>query len=290
MRYKSSIAGNFFDVFNYAILIFLAFITLYPFINQVSISLSDTSSRIILFPKNLSFESYKIAFHYDAIWIGFKNTIIRTGLGTLLSLAFTSMSAYALSKKKLPLRRSFIVIILITMLFGGGLIPNYLLIKNFGMLDTIWALVIPGMVSGFNIYIMMAFFRNVPVSLEESAKVDGFSDSKIFLWIVLPLSLPVLATVGLWVAVGHWNEWYSAMIYTRNPDNYVLQVVLRRILVENQTQGIEALARRSTTGSNFSSRQLQSTIIMISIIPMLIVYPFIQRFFVKGILVGAVKE
>jgi putative aldouronate transport system permease protein len=290
MRYKSSRAGNFFDIINYSILIFLAFITLYPFINQVSISLSNTSAHIIFFPKNLSFESYKIAFHYDAIWIGFKNTIVRTAFGTFLSLAFTSMGAYALSKKKLPLRKSFIVMILITMLFGGGLIPNYLLIKNLGMLNTIWALVIPGMVSGFNLYIMIAFFRNVPTSLEESAKVDGLSDSKIFLWIILPLSLPVMATVGLWVAVGHWNEWYSAMIYTRDPDKYVLQVVLRRVLVENQTQGIEALARRSTKGSNFSSRQLQSTIIMISIIPMLIVYPFIQRFFVKGILVGAVKE
>jgi putative aldouronate transport system permease protein len=290
IKYKKSYGSHIFDIGNYILLIFLAFITLYPFLNQIGVSLSAVSDRVILFPSKISFHSYEVAFHYKAIWIGFKNSIVRMLIGTFLSLFFTSMAAYSLSKGNLPFRKFFIVLILITMLFGGGLIPSYLLIKNLGMLNTIWAIVIPGMVSGFNIYIMSAFFKSIPASLEESAKVDGASYYKIFFMIVIPLSLPVIATVGLWVAVGYWNEWFSAMIYIRDPKKYVLQVVLREIIVNNQTQGIEGLAMIMTTGAKLSTRQLQATVIMISTIPMLLIYPFLQKFFVKGIMIGAVKE
>ncbi|MBB6673818.1 carbohydrate ABC transporter permease [Cohnella nanjingensis] len=282
-----------FDLFLYALFIIIMFITVYPFWSQVVLSISGDSSAyatgVRIFPSDLSFDSYGLVFQYKPLWIGYGNTILRTVLGVALSLIFTSLTAYPLSKRGLPCNKLFTTLILVTMLFNGGLIPNYFLIKNVGLYDTIWALVIPGMIGGFNVFIMRNFFRSIPESLEESAKMDGAGYLRIFWKIIIPLSKPVLATVSLWVAVYHWNAWFDSMIYTSDASKQVLQIVLRKIIVENNVDDLNAVLYRAGQGSKFSGRQLQATIIMFSLIPMLIAYPFVQKHFVKGIMLGAVK-
>ncbi|WP_195571323.1 carbohydrate ABC transporter permease [Paenibacillus sp. 1001270B_150601_E10] len=284
------------DLFLYFIMFVIMLITLYPFWTQVVISLdgggtagSAYSTGIVLFPSKFTLSSYKLAFQYDALWSGYLHTIYRTVLGVLLSVTFTAITAYPLAKRQLPGNRIFTGIILFTMLFGGGLIPSYLLIQELGLYNTIWALVIPGMIGAFNVMIVRNFFRNIPDELEESAVVDGAGYGAIFIRIVLPLSKPVLATIALWVGVGHWNAWFDSMIYIADPSRQVLQVVLRKIILENNTSDLSIIMQTMNQQSEFTGRQLQSTIIMFSIIPMLIVYPFVQKYFVKGVMVGAVK-
>jgi len=293
---KKSRGDKIFDAILYVLLALIMVVTLYPFWTQVVISLDGSgvkgasyASGFVLFPKKITLDSYVLAFKYEALWSGYFNTIVRTVLGVLLSVVFTSITAYPLSKKDLPLNRTATSIILFTMLFGGGTIPSYLLIKELGMFNTVWALVVPGMISAFNVMIIRNFFRSLPEELEESARVDGAGYLRIFAQIVLPLCKPVLATVALWVGVGHWNAWFDSMIYISDPAKQVLQIVLRKIIIENNTTDISIMMQNMASHSEFSGRQLQATIIMFSIIPMLIVYPFIQKYFVKGIMIGAVK-
>ncbi|MFD2331731.1 carbohydrate ABC transporter permease [Cohnella sp. GCM10020058] len=282
-----------FDWLLYLLLGLIVLVTLYPFWNQVVLSMSTDesaySSGILLFPSAFSFDSYHMVFQYKPLWIGYGNTILRTVLGVALSLFFTTLTAYPLSKKDLPFNRAVSAYILFTMLFGGGLIPNYLLIKKLGMYDTIWALVIPGLIGAFNVFIIRNFFRSLPESLEESARIDGAGYFRIFLKIILPLSTPVLATVALWVAVGHWNAWFDSLIYISDPNKQVLQIVLRKIIIENNSNDINTIIYKVGSTTQYSGRQLQATIIMFSVIPMILVYPFVQKYFVKGIMLGAIK-
>ncbi|WP_274365167.1 carbohydrate ABC transporter permease [Paenibacillus thermotolerans] len=296
LNIKKSFGDKVFDVFLYFALLFIAFITIYPFWTQAVISLDGAgadsaaySSGLILFPTELTFESYKLAMKFDALWSGYTNTLLRTCIGVALSIFFTALTAYPLAKQDLPMNRIFTAIILFTMLFGGGTIPNYLLIKELGLFNTVWALVLPGMVSAFNVLIMRNFFRAIPEELEESARVDGAGYARIFTQIVIPLSKPVLATVALWVGVGHWNAWFDSMIYITDPNKQVLQVVLRKIIIQNNMTDINSVIQNLGTKTVFSGRQLQATVIMFSVIPMLIVYPFIQKYFVKGVMIGAIK-
>jgi len=293
---KKSAGDKIFDVFLYVILTVIVLCTLYPFWSQVVISLDGAgadsaaySSGLVLLPTQLTFESYKLAFKFDALWTGYFNTIVRTALGVALSVFFTAITAYPLAKKDLPWNRTFTSIILFTMLFGGGTIPSYLLIKELHLLNTIWSLVLPGMIGAFNVMIMRNFFRSIPDELEESARVDGAGYVRIFTQVVVPLSKPVLATVALWVGVGHWNAWFDSMIYISDPDKQVLQIVLRKIIIQNNMTDISSVIQNIGNKTEFSGRQLQSTVIMFSIIPMLIVYPFIQKYFVKGVMIGAIK-
>ncbi|MGN7382062.1 carbohydrate ABC transporter permease [Paenibacillus sp. SAFN-117] len=296
LNVKKTAGERLFDVVLYAALVVIMFCTLYPFWTQVVISLDGAgadsaaySSGIILFPTELTFESYKLAFKFDALWTGYWNTIVRTVLGVCLSTVLTAITAYPLSKRDLPWNGTFTGYILFTMLFSGGLIPTYLLIKQLNMLNTIWALVIPGAIGAFNVLIMRNFFRSIPDELEESARVDGAGYLRIFTQIVIPLSKPVLATIALWVAVGHWNAWFDSMIYISDPNKQVLQIVLRKIIIQNNMSDINSVIQNLGNKTEFSGRQLQATVVMFSIIPMLIVYPFIQKYFVKGVMIGAIK-
>ncbi|MGZ9584445.1 carbohydrate ABC transporter permease [Paenibacillus marinisediminis] len=293
---KKSTGDKIIDVFLYLILLGVVVITLYPFWTQVVISLDGAgadsaaySSGIILFPTQLTFESYKLAFKFDALWTGYGNTIMRTVIGVIISIFFTAITAYPLSKKDLPFNRTFTSMILFTMLFAGGTIPSYLLIKELHMLNTMWSLVIPGMIGAFNVLIMRNFFRSIPEELEDSARVDGAGYLRIFTLIVIPISKPVLATIALWVGVGHWNAWFDSMIYISDPNKQVLQIVLRKIIIQNSMADINSVIQNIGNKTVFSGRQLQATVVMFSIIPMLIVYPFIQKYFVKGVMVGAIK-
>ncbi|MFE5323141.1 carbohydrate ABC transporter permease [Paenibacillus sp. NPDC056579] len=287
------VAERLFDTFLYVTVILIMFITLFPFWNQVVISLSPGSAAfstgVQLWPTKVSFDSYIMAFKYKSLWTGFANSGIRMVLGVALGLTLTALFAYPLSKKGLPLNAFLTAFILFTMLFKGGLIPNYILIKSLGLYNSMWALILPGAISAFNVLIMRNFFKSIPEGLEESAKVDGAGYFLIFWKIVLPLSTPVLATVALWVAVGHWNAWFDSLIYISDPNKQVLQVVLRKIIVDNNMDELNAMLYRTDQSGVFSGRQLQATMIMMSIIPMLIIYPFVQKYFVKGIMIGAMK-
>lgn len=289
---KKTKADRAVDAVLYAVMAMVMVVTLYPFWTQVVISLDGSGAAgvgLILWPEQITMESYKLAFQFSELWTGYGNTLLRTLIGVVLSVFFTALTAYPLAKKDLPYNKIFTGFILFTMLFAGGMIPSYLVIKELNMLNTVWALVIPGMLGAFNVLIMRNFFRGIPDEIEESARVDGAGYTRIFFQIVLPLSKPVLATIALWVGVGHWNAWFDAMIYISDPDKQVLQIVLRKIVIQNDMSDISNVMNSIGKSTAFSGRQLQATVIMFSIIPMLIVYPFIQKYFVKGVMIGAVK-
>lgn len=257
---------------------------------MVSFSGVDKGSGIQLLPDHFSLEAYKLLLGYSPIWTGYKNTIIRCVLGTVLGIFFTALTAYPLSKKELPFNNILTDFILFTMLFSGGMIPTYFLVKNLHLLNTMWALILPGLMGAYNIFIMRNFFRSIPVSLEEAARMDGASWFYIWWKIILPLAKPVLATVALWILVGHWNAWFDASIYITDPNKTVVQVVLRRIAIENQSADMNAImARMSRKDTMLTNKALEMAMVVITILPMLVVYPFLQKYFVKGIMVGSVK-
>lgn len=276
-------------------MVIIIIITLYPFWEQVVLSFSSgayiSQGGFKIIPKGFTFNAYKLMFNYDLIWMGYRNSIIRAVSGTTISLLVTSLIAYPLSKQKMPFNKQITGFLLFTMLFSGGLIPSYLLIKNLGLLNNMLSLILPGMVSAWNVLIMRNFFKSIPQSLEESAFIDGAGWLKIFTSIVLPLSKPVLATVGLWVMVGHWNSWFDAMIYIQDPRKSVLPIVLRKIVIANNFSDMERAIRKTAMdrSSLLGEETLKSAIIMMSMLPMLIIYPFLQKYFTKGIMIGSVK-
>lgn len=281
-----------FDVFLVVFMILVVITTVYPFWYTIVVSLSgvDMSSGIQFVPNKFSLNAYKLLLSYSAIWTGYKNTIIRCILGTTLSVFFTAMTAYPLSKNDLPFHNFFTNFILFTMLFSGGMIPTYLLVKNLHLLDSIWALILPGLMGAYNIFIMRNFFRSIPVSLEEAARMDGASWFYIWWKIILPLAKPVLATVSLWILVSHWNAWFDASIYIQDPDKTVVQVVLRRIAIENSSADMNAIRTRMNRGLDLATtKSLEMAMVVITIFPMLVIYPFLQKYFAKGIMVGSVK-
>ncbi|MFC3802035.1 carbohydrate ABC transporter permease [Cohnella sp. GCM10012308] len=293
MVYRKTRLGMAADLCLYASMTLLMLLTLYPFWTQLVTSLetgaSVYSTRLMFVPEHVSFEAYRLAFHFTPLWTGYLNTIVRTVLGVLCMLVVTSLTAYPLSKKDLPFNRALTGFLLLTMLFTGGLIPNYLLIRELHLLNSVWALVLPGTLSAFNALVMRNFFRSIPDSLEESARVDGAGYLRIYVSVILPLSAPVLATLALWVGVGHWNAWFDSLIYIADGHKQVLQVVLRKILIENDTADMNAMIQKMNTHSEYTDRQLQAAVVMLSIIPMLVVYPFVQKYFVQGVMVGAIK-
>lgn len=268
---------------------------LVPFINMFSISMSPsyiaTKGGLHLWPKDITTDNYYRVFTNIYIWKGYKNTLIRTVIGTPLSLLVTAFGAYPLAKRFFPHRSIWTFMIVFTMFFSGGLIPGYLLIKNLGLMDRYAAMIIPGLTGAFNIVIMRNFFMSLPEEIEESCMIDGAGRWAIFFRIVLPLSTPILATVGLWTAVGHWNAWYDVLLYIQDVDKFVLQIVLRRIIIT----GTQELMDTTTGGTMFieetmsSPEGLKAASIFVATIPILCVYPFIQRYFVKGIMIGSLK-
>jgi len=292
-RYDSA-SDRILVLINYIILVFVVIITLYPFWDLVVLSISPRSeafrSGIRLITLNPSFKAYRQVFETPEIWRSFYNSIVRVIIGTSISVFFTALTAYPLSKKDLPFNKVITGIIIFTMMFSGGLIPGYLLIKSLGIMNTLWALVLPGAVGAYNLIIMRNFLRSLPESLEESAKLDGARDFIIWWYIVLPLSKPALATIALWIAVGHWNAYFDALIYITDRSKYVLPIILRRILLENQIE-MFLPGQADTSGAIVKPTEetVKATIIVISTVPIVMVYPFLQKYFTKGIVLGAVK-
>ena len=292
---KIKVGDLIFRIINTCLMLFVIVITIYPFWNQLILSFADREYLYAVeaqwYPKSFNLASYQVILKYKDIWIGYANTIIRTVIGTFLGLLVTAMASYPLTKKDFPGNKVLTFLILFTMLFSGGLIPSYLLMtQQLHLTNSIWALILPLLATPYNIFIMRNFFLSVPDSLEESARIDGVGYFRIFWQLIVPLSKPVLVTVGLWIAVGHWQAWYDNLLYLQDPDQWGLQMILREILVSNQQTNIYQ-AVRSTFGSAgaVDERQLKSAIIVVSILPMIIVYPFLQKFMHKGIILGAVK-
>ncbi|MEK3721349.1 carbohydrate ABC transporter permease [Paenibacillus sp. FSL H8-0034] len=273
-----------------AVLVLFAIMTFFPFYYVIlaSVSNSDliTEGELLLIPRGFNLEAYSLILANNQFIQSFLVTITRTVLGLAVNLCLQLTIAYALSKTYLPGRKWFMIYIIITMMFNGGIVPSFLIVKATGLMDTIWALVIPTAISTWNVILLRTFFENVPDSLEESAKIDGANDFTIFLKIYLPLSLPSIMTIGLFIAVHHWNSFMDAVIYTSSSDLKVMQLFLRDMVIQNE---MAALLGDMSAMSHVSSLSLRTAAIFLSALPILIVYPFIQRFFVKGVMVGAVK-
>jgi len=290
----NTMGGKIFDVFNYVFLTLVAFTTIAPFIYIIGASFAtelELAQRpLLIIPHEISFNAYEYIFSTNKIVTGFKNSIFITAAGTLINLFFTVTMAYAISKPRLRGRNFVLNMVIFSMFFGGGMIPSYIVTANLlNMKNTYWSVLLPGAISAYNMMIVKNFFQGIPQELEESASIDGCTDVGILWKIVLPLSLPVLATFGLFYAVGHWNAYFGAMIYMPGArEKWPLQVLLREIIIlANAT-----VADSSLLDPEFVQPPEQSVkmaVIVVSTIPIMCVYPFLQKYFVKGVMVGALK-
>lgn len=288
---KSSFGDKVFDTCNYMVLTGLMLITLYPFLYVVFASLSTPSELIkhtgILWkPEGFFLEGYRLVLLNPMIGVGYQNTLFYVAVGTVINVFFTALFAYVLSRRDMFWKKYMMMMIVFTMFFSGGLIPDYMLVKNLGMLDTRWALIVPGMIATWNLIIMRTSFQSIPYELEESAKMDGATDWTVFWRIILPLSIPLLAVMVLFYGVQHWNAWANALIYLRDRDLFPLQLVLREILIQNSTSDMTNL---TTDSDPFLGEVVKHATIVVATVPILILYPLIQKHFTKGVMIGALK-
>lgn len=278
------------DVLFYLCVGLTALVCLYPILNVLAISLSGyqevLSNSVTWYPKNISFAAYRDIFRRKQIWQAMGTTILVTVYGTAAGLVLTTSAAYVLSRNNLPGRKFFSAMILFTMYFSGGIIPTFVVVKGLGLVDTLGALFIPQAVSVFNFVIMRTFFRELPESLEESAQIDGATELQVLFKIVLPLSVPIIATVGLFYAVQYWNDYFQSLIYITTDTKYTLQLRLRSFLFG---QELDAQAQVSGDRGQIMTQSLKMASIMFATLPILVVYPWLQKYFVKGMMLGSVK-
>lgn len=291
---KEARADRWFTLLNYAVLSIILIVVLYPLIFVVSASFSSStavlSGRVWLWLVEPTLEGYRAVFKNAMVVKGFLNTMFYTVAGTGINLVFSVMAAYPLSRKDFRGRNGFMLLFVFTMMFSGGLIPSYLLVKDLGMIDTVWAMLLPAALSVWNVIIMRTYFQTtIPDELLEASQLDGCSDLRFLLRIVLPLSGPILAVIALFYAVGHWNQYFNAMIYLKRAELYPLQLVLRDILVQNEVN-IDMLGDAKTAAARQGLRELlKYSLIVVTSFPLLVVYPFVQKFFVKGVMIGSLK-
>lgn len=286
---RQTLSDKIVDIVNFILILLISIVSLIPIWNSITISITPAYAQSLsfrLWPEAIDFSAWISILSSSYMWKCFKNTVIRTVFGTILSLVLTITTAYPLSKKRLPGRRFFMFLLTFTMLFNGGMIPTFLLVKNLKLMNTIWALLLPGALSAFNIIVMRNFFEGIPESLEESASLDGANDIYIMVKIMLPLALPSVATIALWLAVNHWNSWFDVVLYINDRNKYVLQMVLKEFQEMTSVENME-LGTVGTVAPTTDAVQNASTLFVI--IPILMVYPFLQKYFIKGVTVGAVK-
>lgn len=283
---------EFFDIFNYSVLSLVCLAMLYPFVNVAAVSFSSYSAYVnhpmMIWPHEPTGSAYREILSRGALWTSYLNTMIITAAGVVCGLCLYVLTAYPLSKRILKGRRVLMVAVIFTMLFNGGLIPNYYLIRSLGLLDTLGALIVPSLLSGFSLILMKSFMESLPEELEESASIDGASYPYLLWRIIVPLSKPILATLALFAAVGYWNNFFNAVIYIRSMDKWPLMLYLRELIeaasmVAQSTDAAEAGPNRVT------SETLQYATLMVVMVPILLVYPFLQKYFVKGMMLGSVK-
>lgn len=284
--------ASFGSVINYFILIVLVLVCFYPFLNVIAYSFSGynavLSGKVTVFPIDFTLAAYKQVLGKISIWLSMRASVWVTVAGTALSLVLTIFAAYALSKNDLPGKKFFSGLIIFTMYFGGGIIPTFLVVKGLGMYDSLNALFVPQAINVFNFIVMRTFFRQLPESLQEAAKIDGASDIQTLFKIVLPLSLPIIATIGLFYAVGYWNTYFDALLYIQDPDKYTLQLQLRGLLFGEELNNSSG-SNIEGIGTQVMTQSLKMACVAVSTIPIVIVYPWLQKYFVKGAMVGSVK-
>ncbi len=283
-----------FDAINTLLLVLITVIVLYPLLFVLSASISEPSvvarGQLWLLPKGVNFVGYERVFQNKEILTGYMNTIVYTLIGTVINLVLTICAAYPLSRPDFRGRNVITAIIVFTIFFSGGLIPSYLLVKNLGMLNTIWALIIPNAISVYNVIIMRTFFQSsIPQEIQEAASIDGCNNFRILLRVVLPLSMPIIAVMILFYAVGHWNAFFNALIYLSDRAKYPLQLILREILIQGQMAAMIDMADDSLAKKLMEVEVIKYAVVVIANLPVLLLYPLLQKYFVKGVMIGALK-
>jgi len=291
---RKSAGDRIFDIVNMTLLFIITLAVFYPLYYVIISSISDpnavNSGRVILFPVDITFSGYKTILRDTQIWSGYRNTVLYTFAGTSINITLTMTAAFALSRKKLFGRTFIMMLIVFTMYFSGGLIPRYLVVKQLGLLNSIGAMVLPGAVGAWNLIITRTFLQNtISEELFDAAFIDGCSDFRVFVQIVLPLSSTVIAMIALFYGVGHWNSFFDALIYLRSQDKYPLQIILRRILILAQTLMSSGADADTANEQIKAAEQVKFGVIIVATVPMLMIYPFVQKYFVKGVMVGGLK-
>lgn len=298
LNHKRSFKTKLFDWFNITMLLFFSCVMLYPLIYVFSISISDplavTHGSVFLWPVGFDTTAYRITIGNGTVWNAYKNTIIYVSLGTLIVLLLNTLAAYPLSRKNFYGRKVIMIFFSITMFFSGGLIPTYLLISKLKMIDTIWVMLIPGAVGAWNIIIFRTNFSNIPEALIESVKIDGGSEFLVYRKIILPLSKPIIATICLFTVVAKWNNFFTALIYITDSAKLPLQNYLRTLIVSSNMENIQndinlIMTQGGSRGMPGLMESIKMAAIVISLGPILLAYPFVQKYFVKGVLVGSIK-
>ena len=289
-----SLSAKTFNVINGILMAIVIIITLYPLVYVLALSLSSSeyvqAGMVSLVPRGFNIEAYKQVFADNHFWKSYGNTIVYTVLGTALNLAFTSTMAFALSRRDLIGRKPLNMLVVFTMFFSGGLIPNFLLVKNLHIYNTIWAVLLPGAINTYNMIIVRTFMQQLPEEILESGRIDGANDLQLFSKIVLPLSKPSLATIGLYYAVDHWNAYFYPMLYLKDKSKYPLQVaLLKEMIVDEDLSSLSQGAAEIVGNMQPTSDMLMGASIIIALIPILCVYPFVQKYFVQGVMIGSVK-
>jgi putative aldouronate transport system permease protein len=275
----------------YVIVTLIVVICIYPFLNVLACSVSGKAAvlggKVTFYPIDFQLDAYREIFKQQSVWLSMQVTCVVTLSGTMLGLVLTIAAAYALSKEKLKGRKIISGFLLFTMYFGGGIIPTFIVVRSLGMYDTYAALVVPSAMSVFNFIVMRTFFRELPKELEEAALIDGAGDMKVLFQIALPLSVPIIATIGLFYAVGYWNDYFSSLIYIQSAEKFSLQLRLRQMLFANELN--QASMAAEGMGTQAMSESLKMATVVFATLPIILVYPWLQKYFVKGVMLGSVK-
>ncbi|MBD2846318.1 carbohydrate ABC transporter permease [Paenibacillus sp. IB182496] len=266
--------------------------TLYPFWHVLMYSFSDPKQAmgggLFLLPKGFSLDSYRLLFVNSSIVQAYGNSLFRLLVGTLVNVVLTAMLAYPLSIRRYLFRTPITLLIFFTMLFSGGMIPTYLLVNSFGLVNSLWALIIPQAISAWNFFIMKNYFQSIPPELEESANIDGASPMRTLIWIIIPVSMPVIAAIALFYGVHHWNAFFDAVLYIHDQEKQVLTIFLRSMMSYSAVESTRAMDS-SAQMANITEESVRMGAIVAAVIPMLLIYPFLQKYYVKGVLIGSVK-
>jgi putative aldouronate transport system permease protein len=284
---KSGVPDKIFDIANHLFFILISLVMLYPFWQEICISLSSgaeaTRGGFFLLPRQFTAEAYSIVMGTSFIWTAYGNSIFTTVLATVLGVFFTSLTAYPMSKRKLPGNKIITFMVVFSMIFSGGIIPTYIVVNKIGLINSLWALILVPLIGPFNTIVVRNFFEAIPEEIEESAFMDGANPLRIFFTIILPLSKPVLATVSLWIAVFTWNNFMGALIYLNDRNKYTLPRLIRDVIAG------QMFARETGEGGQLAIESVIGATIVATVLPIMCIYPFLQKYFVKGVMIGSVK-
>jgi len=293
MLIRKSWGERTFDTVNVTFMLLISFVSVYPLVYVLLASLSDPTAvaahrGMMFYPKGFTFDAYENVFKNPNILRSYMNTLIYVSAGTAINIFLTALGAYALSRRDVMWKNTIMFLIVFTMFFSGGIIPSYILVEKLGLMNTYFALLLPNAISAFNLIVMRTAFQGIPYSLDESARMDGATDWKILFRIVMPLSLPVIAVMVLFYGVSHWNSWFGAMIYLQDRSLFPMQLILREILISNDTTSMTIDASAADVAR--IGQTIKYATIIIATLPVLMLYPFLQKYFVKGVMIGAIKE